>query len=258
MSGEHSRLFDVTCKTVLVTGGSSGIGEMIATSFARHGASVIIAARKPDRLAAAVARIERAGEVRGFQADISNEDGIHTFVDELGRASSRLDILVNNAGATWGAPFADFTAAAWNRVMDLNVRSTFLLTQALTPLLARSASDEDWSRVINLSSVGAHHTGDEPSVAYGPSKAAVEQLTRVMTRWLARDRITANCIAPGWFPSRMNAPLDPGYRDGWLANTPAGRLGAADDIGGLAIFLASRAAAFINGQTIACDGGWSA
>lgn len=258
MSNLHSSLFDVAGKTVLVTGGSSGIGEMIATTFARQGARVIIAARKPDRLAAAVERIGRIGDVRGIPADLSAEESIRTFVDELGAATAQLDVLVNNAGATWGAPFAEFPAAAWDRVMNLNVRSIFLLTQALAPLLARSARDEDWSRVINLSSVGAHHTGDDPSIAYGPSKAAVEQLTRVMTRWLARERITANCIAPGWFPSRMNAPLDPGYRDRWLRDTPAGRLGTAEDIGGLAIFLASRAGAFVNGQTIACDGGWSA
>lgn len=257
-AGRSHGLFDVAGKVVLVTGGSSGIGEMIATTFAAHGASVLIAARKADRLEAALDRIGRAGAVRGFIADLSDEVRIKALAFEVAEVTDRLDVLVNNAGATWGEPFATFPAAAWDRVINLNVRGTFLLTQALTPLLARSATDDDWSRVINLSSVGARHTGEEPSAAYGPSKAAVEQLTRVMTRWMGRDKITANCIAPGWFPSRMNAPLDDQYREAWVANTPARRLGHANDIGGLAVFLASRAGAFVNGQTIACDGGWSA
>jgi len=251
-------LFDVSGKVALVTGGSSGIGEMIATMLVRAGASVFIAARKPERLAEALERIGAHGLVQGVQADLADPAGAERLAASLGERTDRLDILVNNAGATWGAPFGEFPLSGWDRVMDLNVRGAFLLSQALTPLLARSATDDDWSSIINVSSVAARHSDDAPSAAYGPSKAAVEQLTRVMARWLPRDRITVNCIAPGWFPSRMNAPIPDDYRAAWIERTPVGRLGRAEDIGGLAIYLASRAGAFVNGQVISIDGGWSA
>lgn len=258
MTPTTPNLFDIAGKVALVTGGSSGVGEMIATMLAAHGAKVYIAARKADQLAAAVAGIAARGQCEGIVANVGDEDGIAALVAEIGKRESGLQILVNNAGATWGAPFAEFPAKGWDRVMDLNVRSVFLLTQALLPMLSAGATDEDWSRVINISSVGAHFTGDSPSAAYGPSKAAVEQLTRVMARSLGAYKVTANCISPGWFPSRMNGPLPAEDREAWRQNTPLGRLGTAEDIGGLAVYLCSRAGTFVNGQTIVSDGGWSA
>jgi NAD(P)-dependent dehydrogenase (short-subunit alcohol dehydrogenase family) len=251
-------LFDVTAKVALVTGGSSGIGEMIATTLVRAGVTVFIAARKADRLAEALTRIGAHGLVQGIEADLADPQGADRLAAALNERIGRLDILVNNAGTTWGAPFGEFPAAGWDRVMDLNVRATFMLSQALTPLLAKSAAYDDWSSVINVSSVAARYTDDAPSAAYGPSKAAVEQLTRVMARWLPKDRIRVNCIAPGWFPSRMNAPISDEYRAAWLERTPVKRFGHAEDIGSLAIYLASRASGFVNGQVIAIDGGWSA
>lgn len=251
-------LFDVDGKVALVTGGSSGIGEMIATTLARAGVRVFIAARKPNRLADALARISVHGAVEGIEADLVDPAGAERLATVLDQGTDRLDILVNNAGATWGAPFGEYPVSGWDRVMDLNVKAGFLLSQMLTPLLAQSATDDDWSRIINVSSVAARFTDDAPSAAYGPSKAAVEQLTRVMARSLTEDRITVNCIAPGWFPSRMNAPIGDEYRTAWIARTPVKRFGRAEDIGGLAIYLASRAGAFVNGQVITIDGGWSA
>ncbi|MBA4763150.1 SDR family oxidoreductase [Sphingomonas sp.] len=251
-------LFEVSGKVALVTGGSSGIGEMIATTLARAGVTVFIAARKPDRLAEALARIAAHGTVEAIPADLADPNGADRLAGELGERTGQLDILVNNAGATWGAPFGEFPASGWDRVMDLNARATFLLSQSLMPLLAKSADEDDWSSVINVSSVASRYTDDTPSAAYGPSKAAVEQLTRVMARWLPNHRIRVNCIAPGWFPSRMNAPIGDDYRAAWLDRTPLKRFGRAEDIGALAIYLASRASSFVNGQVIAIDGGWSA
>ncbi|ODP38450.1 SDR family oxidoreductase [Sphingomonas turrisvirgatae] len=251
-------LFDVSGKVALVTGGSSGIGEMIATTLVRAGVTVFIAARKPDRLAEALARIGSHGTVEGTAVDLADPQGADRLTAALVERIDRLDILVNNAGATWGARFSEFPTSGWDRVMDLNVKATFLLSQALTPLLAKSSAEDDWSSVINVSSVASRHTDDAPSAAYGPSKAAVEQLTRVMARWLPNDRIRVNCIAPGWFPSRMNAPISEAYGAAWIERTPLKRFGRPEDIGALAVYLSSRASSFVNGQVIAIDGGWSA
>lgn len=241
-----SSLFTVVGKSAIVTGGSSGIGAMIASALAANGAQVTIVGRKAKALAAAARDIGCSA----FVADVSKPDEIARLAQE---GAGPVDILVNNAGATWGASFEDFPAEGFDKVFALNARTPFLLTQALLSRLQQGAG----GRVINISSVGARMIGDNPSVAYGPSKAAVEQMTRVMARLLGPKGITANCIAPGWFPSRMNAPLGPAAAQDWAAATPVGRLGEAQDIAGLVLFLCSPAGAFVTGQVIDLDGGRS-
>jgi len=247
-------LFSVRGKIALVTGGSSGVGQMIATAFAANGVKVYIAARKPDRLAAAVAAIGEHGECHPLPADLSRMDEIERVAAELGEREGKLHILVNNAGAAWTQPLEAFTPEGWDRVLELNLKSMFFLSQKLLPLLAAAATPEDFSRIVNLSSVAAN--GSTPDgIAYGASKAAVEQLTRSLARGCAEHRVTVNAISPGWFPSRMNGPLPEEYRDEWRRNTPLQRLGTVEDMGGLALFLCSRAGAYINGRTIITDGG---
>jgi NAD(P)-dependent dehydrogenase (short-subunit alcohol dehydrogenase family) len=251
-------LFSVAGKVALVTGGSSGIGRMIASVLAANGVRTYIAGRKAQALEEVAAALSAdGGDCRPLVADLSHMAGVEQLAAELASREPRLDILVNNAGAAWGAPVADFPEAGWDKVMSLNVKAVFFLSQKLLDLLAAGARDDDWSRIINISSVGARMTGDDPSAVYGPSKAAVEQLTRVMARQFAARRIAANCISPGWFPSKMNAPIRDSEGPDWLARTPLGRFGTAGEIGGLALFLASRAGGYINGETIVIDGGRS-
>ena len=249
-----ANLFDVRGKVALVTGGSSGIGRMIATTFAANGVKVYITGRKADRLAAAAEEIARHGECHTLQIDHADLAELDRLAAELAAREPRLHILVNNAGASWSEPIDRFGEAGWDRVMDLNVKSVFFLSQKLLPLLSAAATDEDFARIINLSSVGANTTTIE-AVPYGPSKAAVEALTRTMARGFAEHRITVNAISPGWFPSRMNGPLPEEKREAWRRNTPLQRLGTIEDMGGLALFLCSRAGVFINGRTIITDGG---
>lgn len=247
-------LFTVAGKTAIVTGGSSGIGRMIASVLAANGVRATIVGRKQPALEAAAAELG----CEFILADLSKPDEITRFATEIAAREPAIDILVNNAGATWGAPFDTFPLHAFDKVFALNVRTPFLLTQALLPLLEARATAEDFSRVIQISSVGARMLGDDGgSVAYGPSKAAVEQMTRVMARQLGSRRITVNCIAPGWFPSKMNAPLGDAAAADWISRTPVGRLGNARDVGGLAMFLCSPAGMYVSGQVINCDGGRS-
>jgi len=250
-------LFGVRGKVALVTGGSSGVGQMIATAFAANGVKVYITGRKQDRLDAATAEIGALGECHAIACDLSVMSEIERLAGALAERESGLNILVNNAGASWTHPIDSYPETGWDRVMTLNTKTPFFLTQKLLPLLSAAANDEDPARVINLSSAATIAAG-AASAAYPASKAAVEQLTRTMARGFGERRITANAISPGWFPSRMNAPLGDDQRKDWVERTPLGRLGAVEDMGGLAIFLCSRAGAFINGRTIVTDGGYSA
>lgn len=247
-------LFSVRGKVALVTGGSSGVGQMIATALAANGVRVYVTGRKLDRLEAAVAEIGKLGECIALPGDLSKMSEIERIAADLAAREPKLDILVNNAGASWSQDFEDYTEAGWDRVADLNLKTPFFLTQKLLPLLSAAGSPDNFARVINLSSVAATVTGGN-GFAYGPSKAGVEQLTRVLARDLGRHHITVNGISPGWFPSRMNAPLGEEAARAWAANTPLGRLGTIEDMGGLAIFLCSRAGTYINGRTIITDGG---
>ena len=254
-------LFSIEGKTALVTGGSRGIGEMIAAGFLANGAKVYISSRKAETCDATAKRLqeEYGGECISLPADLSNLEGIESLVGKLSDTS--LDILVNNAGASWGEPIDEYSEKGWDKVMDTNVKGVFFLTQKLLPLLRSSGTAEDPSRVINIGSIDGIKTGLFDAFSYGPSKAALHHLTRVLAASLVKENIIVNAIAPGPFPTWM---LSTGVGGGgdldidWAAvgdSNPRGRVGTPEDIAGLAIFLCSRAGAYTVGETITCDGG---
>ena len=254
-------LFSIEGKTALVTGGSRGIGEMIAAGFLANGAKVYISSRKAETCDATAKRLqeEYGGECISLPADLSNLEGIESLVGQLSDTS--LDILVNNAGASWGEPIDEYSEKGWDKVMDTNVKGVFFLTQKLLPLLRSSGTAEDPSRVINIGSIDGIKTGLFDAFSYGPSKAALHHLTRVLAASLVKENIIVNAIAPGPFPTWM---LSTGVGGGgdldidWAAvgdYNPRGRVGTPEDIAGLAIFLCSRAGAYTVGETITCDGG---
>ncbi len=257
-------LFSIRGKTALVTGGSRGIGEMIAAGFVASGAKVYISSRKADVCDATAKRLadEHGGECVSLPADLSGLSGIQEVTDALGEREEKLDILVNNAGATWGAPLDEFPEKGWDKVMDVNVKGVFFLTQKLLPLLRKSATHADPARVINIGSIDGIKTPLFENFSYGPSKAALHHMTRVLAAHLVKEHILVNAIAPGPFPTWM---LSAGVGFGgetenvdWDSvghNNPRGRVGTMEDIAGLAIFLSSRAGAYTVGETITCDGG---
>ena len=255
-------LFSIEGKVALVTGGSRGIGEMIAAGFLANGAKVYISSRKAEVCDATAKRLqdEYGGECISVPADLSNLDGINELASIIS-GHDKLDILVNNAGASWGEPIDEYSEKGWDKVMDTNVKGVFFLTQKLLPLLRNSGTAEDPSRVINIGSIDGIKTGLFDAFSYGPSKAALHHLTRVLAASLVRENIIVNAIAPGPFPTWM---LSTGVGGGgdididWSEvgnNNPRGRVGTPEDIAGLAIFLSSRAGAYTVGQTITCDGG---
>ena len=254
-------LFSIEGKVALVTGGSRGIGEMIAAGFLANGAKVYISSRKAEVCDATAKRLqeEYGGECISIPADLSNLEGIKDLTQKL--QEDNLDILVNNAGASWGEPIDEYSEKGWDKVMDTNVKGVFFLTQQLLPLLRSSGTAEDPSRVINIGSIDGIKTGLFDAFSYGPSKAALHHLTRVLAASLVRENIIVNAIAPGPFPTWMlstgvggGGDLDINWSEVGNSN-PRGRVGTPEDIAGLAIFLCSRAGAYTVGETITCDGG---
>jgi NAD(P)-dependent dehydrogenase (short-subunit alcohol dehydrogenase family) len=253
--GDMKDLFDIAGKVALVTGGSRGIGEMIAEGYVTHGVKTYISARKAEACDATAARLSEHGECISIPADLSTAAGIETLVSAIREREDRLDILVNNAGATWGEPVETFPEAAWDKVMDINVKSPFFLTQALLPLLEAAASQDDPSRIIMIGSIDGLNINRLPTFSYGPSKAAVHHLARTLAAHLAPRHITANTIAPGLFPSKMTAGLIDQMGEQIIAGTPLKRAGRPEDMAGIAIYLASKAASFVTGAVIPVDGG---
>ncbi|MFN8050147.1 MAG: SDR family oxidoreductase [Acidimicrobiales bacterium] len=257
-------LFGVAGKKVLVTGGSRGIGEMIAAGFLANGATVYISSRKADACDATAARLSEqyGGTCVSIPANLAELDGIDALAAELGKRETQLDVLVNNAGVSWGASIDEFPELGWDKVFDTNVKGVFFVTQRLLPLLEAGATAEDPSRVINIGSIDGIKSPAFDTVSYGPSKAAVHALTSQLASKLVRRNILVNAIAPGPFPTWM---LSTGVGTGgdvdgtdWEAigrTMPRGRVGTPEDIAGLAIFLSSRAGAFTVGEVITCDGG---
>ena len=264
MSNDFNNLFSVKGKTVVITGGSRGIGEMLAAGYLANGAKVIISSRKADACEETVKRLkdQYGGEIYAIPSDVGQMVGIQHLADEIARREDKVDVLINNAGVAWGAKFEDFPEHGWDKVMDVNVKGIFFLTQKLAPLLRKSASAEDPARVINIASIDGLHTSPMSGYAYGTSKAAVIHLTRFMGAAHVGEHILVNGIAPGPFPTWM---LSTGVGFGgetegvdWQSvadRNPSGRVGTPQDIAGLAMFLSSRAGAFICGHTIPCDGG---
>ncbi len=264
MSNALKDLFSVTGKVVIVTGGSRGIGEMIAAGFLANGAKVYISSRKADACEATAQRLVDAygGECFAIPADLSTMEGIQSFSEAFKAREQRLDVLINNAGVAWGAPLEEFPEKGWDRVMDTNVKGPFFLIQAMLPLLEEAGNHENPSRVINVGSIDGIKTPVFDNFSYGPSKAAIHHLTRVMAAHLIKRNIIVNGIAPGPFPTWMLSTGVGGGGD--LENTdwdavgkgnPRGRVGTAEDVAGLAIFLASKASGFTVGDIITCDGG---
>jgi|TARA_B110000914_G_C15505428_1_gene468084 NAD(P)-dependent dehydrogenase (short-subunit alcohol dehydrogenase family) len=250
-------LFNVEGKVAVVTGGSRGIGEMIAAGFLANGAKVYITARKEIELHTKAKELveEFGGECISIASNLDSNEGIEAFVKEISDREDHVDFLINNAGASWGEDFDTFPEMGWDKVMNLNVKSIFFMSQKFKPLLTANNSAEDPSRIVNIGSIDGLNVPDVDTYSYSASKAAVHQLTRHLAKRLVKDNINVNAIAPGPFESQMlGALLNHDYTEVAKSN-PKGRVGSAEDIAGLTIFLCSRASAYTIGETITCDGG---
>jgi NAD(P)-dependent dehydrogenase (short-subunit alcohol dehydrogenase family) len=249
-----SNLFDISGKTALVTGGTRGIGKMIAEGFVDAGVKVYISSRKADVVAEVAAELSEKGICIGIPADLSTEAECRRLADEMAKREDALDILVNNAGATWGTALADFDEAAFERVLALNVKGVFHLTKFLVPLLQAAGTTDAPSRVINIGSIDGLAVPLLETYAYSASKAAVHHLTRHLAKRLA-PAITVNAIAPGPFQSKMMAATLDAFGEQIAANAPLKRIGRPDDMAGAAIYLSSRAGAYLTGVVLPVDGG---
>lgn len=247
-------LFSIDGKVALVTGGSRGIGLMIARGFVEAGARVYVSSRKADVCARVAAELSEVGECKALPADLSTEGACRTLAAQLTDHEPALHVLVNNAGATWGAPIDEFDEAAWERVLALNVKGVFHLTKFLRPNLEKASTPDDPARVINIGSIDGIHVPTLETYSYSASKAAVHQLTRHLAKRLA-PAITVNAIAPGPFESKMMAATLDAFGDQIAASAPLRRIGRPDDMAGTARFLASRAGSYLTGAVIPVDGG---
>lgn len=247
-------LFDVNGKVAVVTGGSRGIGAMIARGFVENGVKTYITARKEQELHAMQRELAALGECIAIPSDLSTVAGVTAFAAAVRAAEDRVHILVNNAGATWGADIDAFPESGWDRTMDLNVKALFFLTQQLLPALRAAGTKEDPARVINIGSINGITHPHMNNYAYSASKAAVHHLTRHLGADLAPQGINVNGIAPGFFPSKMTSHLLE-HEAAIAATFPCRRLGNAEDAAGTAIYLSARASAWLTGHTIVLDGG---
>jgi NAD(P)-dependent dehydrogenase (short-subunit alcohol dehydrogenase family) len=247
-------LFSLNGKVALVTGGSRGIGRMIATGLLQQGARVYITARKAAACDAAAKELSSIGPCISLPADVSTVEGARKLAAEIGQREPRLDILVNNAGAAWGEDFDSFPEQGWDKVVDLNMKTPFFLTQALHESLKRAASAERPAKVINIASIDGISVNPWETYSYTASKAGLIHLTRRMALRLAQDHIVVSGIAPGPFPSEMNKEARD-HGDAVAHRVPVGRVGTTEDMAGAAIFLASRAGDYVVGETIVVDGG---
>ena len=248
-------LFSIAGKTAAVTGGSRGIGRMIACGFVEAGAKVYISARNRSDCDAAAAELSEQGTCISLPADLSTEAGAKGLAAALAEREPALHVLVNNAGANWGAPLAEYPDAAWDKVLALNVKAVFHLTRALLPLLEQGQRPGDPARVINIGSIDGLRVPFLETYAYSASKAAVHHLTRALAVQLAPRGITVNAVAPGPFESKMMAVTLERFREAIVATCPLGRIGEPEDMAGVAIYLASRAGAYLTGVVIPVDGG---
>jgi NAD(P)-dependent dehydrogenase (short-subunit alcohol dehydrogenase family) len=248
-------LFDLEGKVAVVTGGTRGIGMMIARGLLQAGASVYVSSRKPEAGEQAVAELSAHGQVASIPANLSTEDECRRLAEEVGGREPRVHILVNNAGATWGEPLEQFPGSAWDKILDLNLKAPFFLIRAMLPLLEAAGSADDPARVINIGSIDGLRVPELPIYSYSASKAGIHQLTRVLARELGPRHITVNAIAPGPFESKMMAATLEAFGEMIAASAPLRRIGRPDDIAGTAIYLASRAGAYTTGAVIPVDGG---
>jgi NAD(P)-dependent dehydrogenase (short-subunit alcohol dehydrogenase family) len=250
---DTTRLFSLQGRSALITGGSRGIGRMIAEGFLAQGARVYISARKAAACDQTAKELSAFGHCVSLPADVSTLAGAQALVDAYSKHEDALDILVNNAGAAWGAPYEEFPESGWDKVVDLNLKTPFFLTQALTPMLKKAATDH-LAKVINIASIDGISVNPQETYSYAASKAGLIQLTRRMALRLAQDRIVVSAIAPGAFASDMNK-VARDHGDEIKGNIPAGRIGEPEDMAGAAIYLASRAGDYVMGSTLIVDGG---
>ncbi len=249
---DTSKLFSLEGRTALITGGSRGIGKMVAAGFVAQGAKVYISSRKADACAKAAA--ELGPNCIALPQDVSTVAGCEALAAAYGEHEASLDILVNNAGLAWGAPFDEFPEKGWDRVMDLNVKAPFFLIQKLHGALKAAANANRPAKVINIGSIDGIRLNPWETYSYHASKAAIQYLTKRLAARLVRDHINVAAIAPGAFASEMNrAARD--HADEIAKRIPCGRVGEAKDMAAVAIFLASRAGDYVIGETIAVDGG---
>ena len=250
----HTQLFDLTGKRALVTGGTRGIGIMMARGLLQAGARVVVSSRKAEACERARAQLSAFGDVAAIPADLSRHDECLRLA-ELVTEDDDLHILVNNAGATWGEPLESFPDSAWDKVLDLNLKSPFWMVQALLPALRATGTADDPARIINVGSIDGIYIPRLPVYSYASSKAALHQLTRVLARELGPQHITVNAVAPGPFPSKMMAATLDAFGDAIAEAAPLRRIGRDDDMAGIAVFLASRAGSYLTGAIVPVDGG---
>ena len=250
--------FSLAGRTALVTGGTRGIGLMIAKAFVEAGAHVYVCARDGEACAQTAAELSALGQCTGIAANLSGEEGVQALAAELAGRIDKLDILVNNAGTTWGAPLESYPVKGWEKVMQLNVTSVFSCIQQLLPLLRKAGNAQSPARVINIGSVAGLASLGEQAYAYGPSKAALHQLSRMLARELVSEHINVNVIAPGRFPSKMTRHIanDPEALAEDNAHIPMKRWGREEEMAALAVALASTAGAYMTGNIIPIDGGF--
>ena len=244
-------LFDLSGKKALVTGGTRGIGLMIARGLLDAGASVVISSRGEEACAKAVAELSPHGTVSAVPADLQTVEECERLAAQV----DELDILVNNAGATWGESIEQFPESAWDKVLNLNLKSPFFLTKALLAKLEARGTHDDPSRVINIGSIDGLHVSSLPTYSYAASKSGIHHLTRMLARDLGPRHITVNAVAPGPFESKMMAATLDAFGDAIAAGAPLRRIGRPDDMAGVAVFLASRAGSYVTGAVIPVDGG---
>lgn len=250
-------MFSIRGKIALVTGGSRGIGLMIARSYVEAGATVYITSRTVEVCDAVAEELSAVGRCISLPTDLSTMEGVQSLCGELAKREEKLHILVNNAGAAWGEPIETFPEEGFDKITDLNLKSLFFLTRDLLPMLEKAASPEDPARVINIGSIDGLRVPFVPNFSYAAAKAAVHHLTRMLAVHLGGRKITVNAVAPGFFPSKMTQFLLENYREKFEEACPLGRIGEPVDMAGIAVFLASRAASYINGAVIPVDGGHS-
>ena len=247
-------LFSLAGRTALITGGSRGIGRMIAAGFLTQGARVYISSRKAEACDATARELSSLGTCVSLPADVSDAQGVQALVAAYAKHESSLDILVNNAGAAWGETYDTFPEKGWDKVVDLNMKTPFFLTQALTGLLRAAASAERPAKVINVASIDGLSVNPQETYSYAASKAGLIQLTRRMALRLAPENIVVSAIAPGAFASEMNR-VARDHGDEIAQQIPSRRIGRDEDMAGAAIYLASRAGDYVMGSTLVVDGG---
>jgi NAD(P)-dependent dehydrogenase (short-subunit alcohol dehydrogenase family) len=252
-----SSLFSIREKVALVTGGSRGIGLMVTRAYVEAGATVYISSRTAEVCDAVAGELGEIGRCISLPGDLSSMEGVTSLVQEFSKHEEQLHILVNNAGAAWGEPIETFPEIGFDKITDLNLKSLFFLTRDLLPMLEKAATPEDPARVINIGSIDGLRVPFVPNFSYAATKAAVHHLTRMLAVHLGGRMVTVNAVAPGFFPSKMTRHLLENYRQTFEEACPLGRIGEEADMAGIAVFLASRAASYINGAVIPVDGGHS-